>query len=347
MSVGYHCLTALDDVLQPVLADVSPVPPCTVPLAEAEGLRLAAPVIAPKALPAHHIALRSGLAVASLDLVGASMHSPVTLARPQTVEQGAPLRAGCDAVIDPGAVSGSGRFVEIGDQIAPGTHVRFAGHDLAEGACVAAAGARLTPERLLVCQTCGIADVHVRRPDVAFAIENPALKDWLSLRLQHLGCQPTADLSGAALVIRETRSAVPRIALQPGETAWITSSDGRVEIETPARFDGMLAAYAALILPVVARLMGQALRFDAVKLTRKLSSSLGQANLALFRIAAGHAEPLGVGDITLTALTKANAFAVIPAGTEGCAAGQSVDVVHFDDPFEAAQPDSMMTQDTT
>lgn len=72
-------LRPLDDVLQPVLQQLRPVLPSRVTVDEASGSVTAEPVRASRAMPELVMALQSGLAVASLDLVGASPHSPVVL----------------------------------------------------------------------------------------------------------------------------------------------------------------------------------------------------------------------------------------------------------------------------
>ena len=46
----------------------------------------------------------------------------------------------------------------------------------------------------------------------------------------------------------------PRLALQPGATATIGRRDGRVAIALPRRFDGLMAGFLALALPVIALL---------------------------------------------------------------------------------------------
>jgi molybdopterin molybdotransferase len=76
MSAG---LKPLDELLQPVLRRLSPVLPGRVPLASSSGSVTAEPVRASRALPERAVALRTGLAVTSLDLVGATPQSPLVL----------------------------------------------------------------------------------------------------------------------------------------------------------------------------------------------------------------------------------------------------------------------------
>ena len=328
-------LSALDAVLLPVLAKVGVVAPVQVSATEAEGLILAAPVVAAFPMPLSDIALRSGLAVASLDLVGAALQAPVSLmARPAHVNAGDPLPSGCDAVIAPEAALHVGPVTVFTESVAPGTYVRFRGHDLAQGSVVAAAGTKMTAEQVLVCQTIGAGFVSVHRPVVTIEIADAAHRDWVETRIRALGCT-IADISAMpSMIIRDSRSDEPRLALQPGETAWIARNDCHVEIEMPRRFDGLVSAFAALVLPIVARLLGQSLRTEPVRLRRKVSSSVGVVEIALLYVDGGAAEPLTVGDITLMALATANAVLVIPAGLEGYAAGDRVGAVLTAEPFE-------------
>src|SRR5437868_7807676 len=86
-------LKRLDDVLHPVLHRLTLIVPSVVPLEQASGAVPVEPVLASRSVPERSIALRSGLAVSSLDLVGASPHSPVVLTRtPARVTAGDPHR---------------------------------------------------------------------------------------------------------------------------------------------------------------------------------------------------------------------------------------------------------------
>ena len=59
-------------------------------------------------------------------------------------------------------------------------------------------------------------------------------------------------------------------------------------------------------------------------LARKVSSLIGSTELALFAIVEGRFEPLCVGEVTLAALARADAAALLPPGSEGFAAGASL-----------------------
>ena len=69
---------SLDEALAWIAAEVTPVPPETVPLAELCGRVLAADVVAPADEPLQTRAARDGLAVRADDLVGASAYNPLS-----------------------------------------------------------------------------------------------------------------------------------------------------------------------------------------------------------------------------------------------------------------------------
>ena len=325
-------LASLQQALGPVLAGLEPAAPVMLPPFEAVGLALAAPIRASGPLPASATALRRGLAVRSLDLVGASPHSPALLAaRPPMVLAGEPLPPGCDTVLDPDAVTDHGGWLEAAEAPAPGAQARLAGHDLAAGAALAPAGARLTPELALAASLAGIGQVAARRPVVAVELADPGLKAWLELRLAGLGCAIRAAGGGAppALILRAAGDAPPRLALQPGETAWIAWEGEAAAIELPARFDGAVAAFCALALPVLARLTGAGPIQVSARLAGKVASAIGMTELALFRLEGDMAVPLACGDVALSALAAADAFCLTPPEAEGFAAGASLDLIRF------------------
>ena len=325
-------LASLAEALGPVLAGLEPAAPVKLPPLDAVGLILAAPLHASGPVPAAATALRKGLAVRSLDLVGASPHAPALLAaHPPMVRAGEPLPPGCDAVLDPDAVTDHGGWLEAVEAPAPGWQARLAGHDLAAGAVLAPAGALFTPELALAACLAGIAQVAARRPVVAVEIADPALRTWLELRLAGLGCVMRAATGSGppALILRAAGDGPPRLALQPGETAWIAREGEAAAIDLPARFDGAVSAFCALALPVLARLTGAAPRPVSVRLAGKLTSAIGLTELALFRLEADMAVPLASGDVTLAALAAADAFCLTPPEAEGFAAGASLDLIRF------------------
>lgn len=323
------------DVLQPILQRLAPVAPCRVPIESAGGLTLAEPMCAVAPIPPRAIALRSGLAVTSLDLIGASAESPVIVTRtPPPVAAGDELPDGCDAVIDPATVTQAGSILLVADQATPGMNARLSGQDLRLDALVMPAGSRITLEAMLACRLAGIDSATVRQPTLSVQIEDQSHVTWLRSRLMALGCNVVERGNPADLLIRSTRQAEPRLALQPGDSSWIEAlPDGSVHIEMPRRFDGFIAAYLALVVPVVAELSAQ--RICAIKrpLARKVASAIGMTDLALLRSSDGKLNPMAIGNVTLVALAQSDAYYLVPAGVEGHAVGEVIRAVSLEDPF--------------
>ena len=232
------------DVLEPILQRLAPVAPRSVPIESARGSTLAKPVCAVAPVPLRAVALRSGLAVASLDLVGASAQSPVILTRaPPPVAAGDELPDCCDAVVDPAAVTETGLILLVAEEATPGMNARLSGQDLRSDALVMPAGSRMTLEAMLACRLAGIGTVTVRQPTLSVQIDDESHEAWLRHHLMAIGCNVVEHGNPADLLIRNTQQAEPRLALQPGDTSWIEARpDGTVHIEMPRRFDGLIAA---------------------------------------------------------------------------------------------------------
>lgn len=323
------------DVLQPILKGLAPVALRSVPIESARGLTLAEPVCAVAPIPLRAVALRSGLAVTSLDLIGASAQSPVILARaPSAVAAGDELPEGCDAVVDPATVTQAGPILLAVDQATPGMNARLSGQDLRLDALVMPAGLRITSEAILACRLAGIDAATVRQPTLSVQIEERSHETWLRKRVMALGCNLVEHGNPADLFIRNIRQTEPRLALQPGDSSWIeVSPDGSVHIEMPRRFDGLIAAYLALVVPVVAELSAQ--RICAIKrpLARKIASAIGMTELVLLRTSGGKLNPMAIGNVTLVALAQSDAYYLVPPGAEGHAADEVIRAFRIEDPF--------------
>jgi molybdopterin biosynthesis enzyme len=325
---------ALDEVLGPVQLRMQPVAPVALPPAEAIGLALCEDLVAAELWPRRPVALRAGLAVSSLDLVGASPHAPVFLPQmPPLLRAGDVLPAGCDAIIDPDAAKGRFGMIEVTESVAPGTHVRLAGHDAPQGKVIARAGATLSSAQALAAMVLGIPAVQVRRPAVSLAIADPALAGWATTMLTRLGCRIERDPTCAQLLLRHVEAAAPRLALNPGEAGWIAMSADQVVIDLPGRFDAAFGCWLALVIPALARLSGRASRSIILPLAQKISSAIGASEIALLATRAGKFHPLGVGDLTLASIASADAWLVVPPGSEGEPGGQLVTATPLDQPF--------------
>jgi len=324
-------LRSVDDVLGPVLASIGNAAR-RVPLGAAIGLRLAAEVRTSGERPPRAVALRSGLALRSSDTAGASDHAPALLSsRPRAVLAGDELPEGCDAVVDPAASIEDGAMLMIAESPAPGSNVRLPGHDLRHGAMLADAGDVLTPEAALALAEAGVDMVEAIAPAAHVDLPRGPTKTWLERRLTLLGLLCLEEPGSADILIRSVDPATPpRLALRPGDTGWAACDGSRAIIECPARFDGAVAVFAALVLPIAARMAGTSPMRREVLLTRKIASDLGRSDIVLLRLDGGMADPLCVGDVTLAHLARANAFTIVPPEAEGYAAGASIGATRFD-----------------
>ena len=89
--------------------------------------------------------------------------------------------------------------------------------------------------------------------------------------------------------------------------------------------DQALAAWWTLALPVLNRLSGHLQHAKTLPLARKISSSVGIADIALLKKSAGAWVPLAIGDLSLDHIVRADAWLAVPGNSEGFAAGTLVD----------------------
>jgi molybdopterin molybdotransferase len=182
-------LEPLADARARVLGSITPLEVVEVPLGDALGAVLGAPVVAGEPVPPFANTAMDGYAVRAADTRGASAASPVELrvagevragtageepVRPgQAVRimTGAPVPPGADAIVPvevTEAGAGDPPVVRILAEARPGDHVRPAGGDLRAGDEVFTAGTVLGPAHIGVLASLDVAAVPVhRRPRVA------------------------------------------------------------------------------------------------------------------------------------------------------------------------------------
>jgi molybdopterin molybdotransferase len=334
-------LTPLGDALARLLAGLAPVPPEIVPVGEAVGWVAAETLRAAMALPKRSVALRSGIAVASADLVGASPYTPAMMASPPPrLFLGDDLPAGTDAVLPADAVTVSGPVHEIGQAAYPGEGAALAGSDLAQDALLVARGATITAEIALALALAGMPTVAVRRPRIAVTGDTAgAAAAWLGARLSAAGCAvvtgPPVDLT-LHLAADPAGVAVDLsgIAVRPGgDMALSGDASGRKLVLAP-RFDAVVTGFHALVLPFVAAATARRQHRITRPLTRKIVSQVGLADIALLRHTGDAFEPLGIGRVTLSALLAADAVAILDPASEGAAAGAPLAAILVTEPFE-------------
>jgi molybdopterin biosynthesis enzyme len=354
-------LTPLDVALNALLNGLQPVAPVQLPLAETLHC-IAADMPKLAAHPPNDVAAADGFAFRAHDLVGASSYSPLPLTSPPAwVEAGDAMPDGCDCVVDADSVDASGPIVQIVSEAAPGQGVRRAGSDIAGGRVVAAAGQRIQPRDILIGRAAGLKELHVRRPRLHIVnIPGGTLTaDLIAESARQAGAEPSAteatgrdaasiastlDAGGCDLLITVGGSGVGRrdatvlalarrgevmahgIALQPGRTCAVGRIGRTPVVALPGAPDQALAAWWALALPVLDRLTGRQPRETlGLPLARKVASIVGLAEVVLLERKDGAWATLATGHLSLEAIARAEAWLVVPGGSEGFAAGTLVD----------------------
>lgn len=354
-------LTPLDAALAALLRGVDPVTPVEVPLADAIGCIAAGdPLLA--AYPSRDIAAADGWALSANDLVGASAYSPVPLPRtPAWVEAGDAMPAGCDCVLHADAVEMSGPLAQVLAEGAPGQGVRRAGSDIAARMAAGAAGHPIGAADLLLARVAGVEKLAARRPRLrivnapsgtvtaqmiagiahtaglnvetrqAHARDEASIADALDAS----SCDVLLSIGGsgvgrqdAAITALAQRGEVMAhgLALQPGRTAAVGWLGQVPVVALPGSPDHALAAWLALVLPLVDRLSARRPRRKvSLPLARKIASSVGLTEIALLAEEHRAWMPLAVGEWPLQAIARADAWLLISAGDEGFAAGTPID----------------------
>jgi molybdopterin molybdotransferase len=353
-------LTPLDVALGSLLRGIEPVTSRELPLAEA--LRCVAAEMPPlHAYPPHDVAAVDGFAFRARDLVGASSYTPLPLASsPAWVEAGDKIPENCDCVLDADCADPTGPLFQVLAEAIPGQGVRRAGGDIAEGTLLAEAGRRVQPRDLLIARAAGVEEINVRRPrlrivnipggaitanliaetaraagaEVLFAEamsrDATAVADVLDADCDLLvtigGSGVGRTDSTIAALAKRGEVIAHGIALQPGRTSAIGKIGTVPLVALPGAPDQALAAWWTVVLPVLDRLSGlQQRRPVSLPLARKIASQVGVAEIALFERNDASFVPLAIGDLPLQIIARADAWLVVPAGSEGFAAGTRVD----------------------
>ena len=144
----------------------------TVPIQDALGRITAAPVWAARSAPHYDSAAMDGVAVRSLDTVGATETSPRKLTLPDQarwVDTGEPVPEGFDAVIMVEVVHEIDETtIQISSPVPPYNHVRPIGEDIVASELLLPENHKLRPADLGACAAAGLTEVDVRRrPTVA------------------------------------------------------------------------------------------------------------------------------------------------------------------------------------
>jgi molybdopterin molybdotransferase len=354
-------LTPLDVALDALLNGVEPVAPVELTLGEA--LRCIAAEMPPlQAYPPRDVAAADGYAFCARDLVGASSYSPLPLSAPPVwLEAGEAMPDACDCVLDSDSVDLSGPLPQVLAEAIPGQGVRRVGSDIAAGSLVSETGRRVLPRDLLVARAAGLERLTVRRPKLRI-VNVPGshvTADLIAESARAAGTETVVftatgrdagsiaaalDDGACDLLLIVGGSGVGRtdatvtalaahgeilahgIALQPGRTAAVGRIGKTPVVVLPGAPDQAIAAWWTLVLPVVDRLSGRRQRSAVnLPLARKIASGVGIAEIVLLKRKQDMWGTLAVGELSLEAIARAEAWLVVPGGLEGFAAGSPVD----------------------
>jgi molybdopterin molybdotransferase len=189
-------LLPVPDLVERILASVSPLPDFPQPLMDALGLAVAEDVHAPMALPSFDNSSMDGYAVVRDDVLTASPEQPVHLPvvgeigagradlvalSPGTavkIMTGAPVPRGCDAVVPYEWTDRGVAQVRITQVPSAGQHIRTRGDDVEEGDLLMEHGTVLGPRHLGLLAAVGRATVRCRpRPRVVVISTGSELRE--------------------------------------------------------------------------------------------------------------------------------------------------------------------------
>lgn len=357
-------LAPLSEILAYLDDAVTPVSPVDLETRAAVGCVLASDVTAPAAWPPHPVATRDGWAVASEHVLDASPFAPLLLdPSARWTEVGEPVDQRMDAVLRAEDVTQTLAGPEAAVPATAGDGMAGAGAEIAKGTLLRRTGYSLRASDAAVFASCGISSVAVRRPTVALTSTTvptfsaaDIVSPVVSRVVERAGCTVevirTANLEGA---LRDERvdavisiggtgagrqdasvEALARVGklvwhglgIAPGENAALGATQGRPVLLLPGRFDAALAALLIVGTAILGRLAGQRAigTVRQAKLTRKVTSTIGIADLLLLRRLPEGVEPLAAGRLTLQALAQADGWSVVPPESEGFPAGSLVEI---------------------
>jgi molybdopterin molybdotransferase len=355
-------LTPLADVLATVNFDVQPVTPRTLEVTAAAGRILAADAGAP-ACPSAALALQDGWALVADDTLGAGGYAPVLLMRPpQRVEAGQPMPAGADSVAPLDTVKMTAGGAEALVTVNPGDGVLPAGGDSDPGIPLRHAGERLRITDLAALACVGLARVTVREPRIrvlplrasgiiaaaARLVASDIERRGGAAQLDDGGRDLDAVLAAASAdaiiaiggtgsgrndasvqtLARAGRLAIHGMALTPGETAAFGFVGARPVLLLPGRLDAALSVWLVVGRRMLDRLVAAKANehepAETLTLARKVTSTVGLAELVPVRRNGENAEPLATKYLPLSALARSDGWILVPADSEGYAAGARV-----------------------
>lgn len=354
-------LAPLPDVLAWIDANVRAVAPGEASIADAIGRTLAKDIQVSHPVPPKAISLRDGFALQSDWTSDASSYAPAPLATiPPRVDAGDALPPGADCVAALEHIAIKGDRAEALTIVAPGEGILPAGGDAGVNQPFLRGGKKLRGYDAAILRIANVSCVSVRaprirvvhagRPDDTMIASGATMtaaaivsdggisigdEGFLESALQNGDADAIIAIGGTgagrndASVTTLSRAgsiAFHGIGLNPGETAAIGAVGGNPVLLVPGRIDAALACWLVLGRRILARLAGAGAD-DAtapLKLSRKITSTIGIADVVLLKSRSGDADPLASGTWPMQALAQADSYLVVPPDSEGFPAGASV-----------------------
>ena len=313
--------------------------------------------------PTSSIALADGFAVDAAAVADAGPYAPALLpALPQWIEAGQSLPGGTDAVAPLDAITQRGERVEVIAPVLTGQGILPAGGDAAAQTVLRRAGERMRDIDCAVAAAVGFAELNVREPRIWIArgraATTPLIDAGLAMLARFVGKSGATihgeltdlhealarDEADAVIALGGTgggrddesvrtlarlgRVEAHGIAVSPGETAAFGFAGERPVLLMPGRIDAALALWLLIGRRLVAKLAGGGVADTptVMPLKRKATSTIGMTELIPVSCADGMAEPLGSGYLSFMALARSDGWIVVPADSEGFAAGAQVAV---------------------
>ena len=353
-------LTPFDVALRSLIDGLQPVVCIDTLLAHCVGVTAAEIALLQVPHSAVRIAVSDGWALRARDTVGASSYSPVPMAAPPLwVEAGDRLPVGCNCVLDAEMVEKTGPLFQIVAEAIPGQGLRRAADNVSN----IPPGRLMNLFDVLAARGAGIDRIQVRSPRVGiidvpsadgstatsrfvqeFATASGARAVWsqaggrdaasIHTALSRSVCDLIVTVGGTglgrtdatieALAVSGCRL-MHGLALEPGRTAAVGKIDTRPIIAAPGASDQALAVCLMLLQPALDRLSKRSPRHAIVRpLARKISSSIGVAEIVLLGILNETWVPIAVGQLSLEAIGRAEAWLAVPGNSEGYAAGTEI-----------------------
>ncbi len=353
-------LTPLSAVRAAIASQVSAVAPETCASTAARNATLAQDVTL-ATLPSQAIALRDGYAVEAAVIADASSYAPIQLASgARRIDAGEALPPGTDTIAPLDAIVMRGDHAEAIASVTPGDGVLPVGGDAA--GVLFRTGRRLHALDIAVLNAAGVKDVGIRVPRLRLAYGSAAKTPPLDAALAFVAkliVKAGGAMAGEAVSLADAfgdrtadaivalggtgsgrsddavsalaqrgRVIAHGIAISPGETAAFGFVDKRPVLLIPGRLDAALAVWLLLGRVLVAQLAGGTAddAAAAMPLKRKVTSTIGLTELVPVKAAGGMAEPLGSGYLSLSMLAESDGYLVVPADSEGFAAGTQIAV---------------------